>query len=79
MRLYKKYIQVVVHFNEQGEIMPLFILFDGKKYQIDRVLQIKKSASQVGGAGILYQCRIQNNVRNLFYERTRWFIESYHP
>lgn len=76
MKLYKKYIDVVVHISPQGEVMPLFIIFNSRKYAIDKVLQIKKSSSSVGGSGILYQCRIQNNTRNLFLERNRWFIES---
>lgn len=78
MKLYKKYIDVVIHVNTLGEVMPLFIIFNSQKYPIDKVLQIKKSASPVGGSGILYECRIQNNVRNLYLERNRWFIESYH-
>ncbi|QIK57155.1 hypothetical protein G7059_04475 [Erysipelothrix sp. HDW6A] len=78
-KYYKKYIDVVVHVNQFGDMMPLFIVFDNVKYPIDKVLQIRNAASQVGGAGILYECRIQNQVRKLFFERTRWFIESYHP
>ena len=39
----------------------------------------KRQASQVGGCGILYRCRIAGVERNLFLERTRWFIESAKP
>ena len=52
---------------------------NGMEYPIDRVLEIRKSASQVGGCGILYRCRIAGVERNLFLERTRWFIESAKP
>lgn len=76
---YKKYIDVVVHMNPMGEMMPLLILFEGHKYKIDRILQIKQAHSQVGGSGVLYRCRIQNQERNLFFERNRWFIESMKP
>ncbi len=76
MKLYKKYIDVVVHVNTLGEIMPLFIVFETQKYKIEKILLIKKSSSAVGGSGILYQCEIQNSVRNIYLERNRWFIES---
>lgn len=78
MKKYKKYIDVVVHINKVGAIKPLFIIFDDEKYAIDRILQIKKAASPLGGSGILYECKIQNSVRHLFLEKDRWFIESYH-
>lgn len=76
MKLYKKYIDVVVFVNTIGEITPLFIVFEAKKYRIDQVLKIKKSTSALGGSGILYQCKIKNSVRNVYLERNRWFIES---
>ena len=76
---YKKYIDVVVHVNPYGEMMPLFILVDSKKYAIDKVLEIRNAHSQVGGSGVRYRCRIQNQERNLFYERNRWFMESMQP
>lgn len=76
-KLYKKYVDVVVHINPEGNVMPLFIIFNSIKYPIDRVLKVRKAASVVGGAGILYECQIQNQTRNLFLERTRWFIESH--
>ena len=78
-KLYKRYIDVVVHTSPLGEMTPLYILFDDTKYTIDRVLDIRNAASSVGGGGVLYQCRIHNQVRNLYFERTRWFIESNTP
>lgn len=76
---YKKYIDVVVHINPYGDIRPLIIVFNHKKYPIDKIIEIKKAHSQVGGSGIRYRCRIQNQERNLFLERNRWFIESMNP
>lgn len=76
---YKKYVDIVAHINRYGEMMPLFILVDQKKYKIDRVLEIKNAHSQVGGSGVRYRCKIQGNERYLFYERNRWFIESMKP
>lgn len=76
---YKRYIDVVAHIDRNGMIKPLIIVFDDQKYHIDKILEIKKTHSQVGGSGIRYRCRIQNQERNLFLERNRWFIESTKP
>lgn len=73
---HKEYIDVVVHINPVGDMMPLFILYNQRKYAIDRVLEIKRAYSHTGGSGIRYRCRIQNQTRHLFFERNRWFIES---
>ncbi len=77
--MYKRYIDVVALINQYGEIKPLIIVFDHQKYPIDKILDIKQAHSQVGGSGIRYRCRIQNQERNLFLEKNRWFIESTKP
>ncbi len=79
MTYYKRYVDVVVLVDKHAEMTPLFLVFDNKKYAIDRVLKIKKASSVVGGSGVLYRCRIRNQERNLFLERNRWFIESLKP
>jgi hypothetical protein len=78
-RWYKKYVDVVVLVNRYGEISPLFVVVDSFKYPIDKVLEVRNAHSQVGGSGVRYRCRIQNQERNLFYEKNRWFMESLHP
>lgn len=80
MRLYKRYVDVVVLNTKKAALTPLFIVWDNNiKYPIDKILQVKKAHSQVGGSGVLYLCLIQNQKRKLFYERDRWFIESFTP
>lgn len=80
MKLYKRYIDVVTLINKQGNMIPLTLVWDnGSKYTVDKVLEIRNATSQVGGGGVLYRCRIGGVERNLFYERTRWFIESTRP
>lgn len=78
-QLYKKYIDVIARFDKFGNIVPLSIIFDTHQYPIDRILEIKQSNSRVGGNGILYKCRIQHQVRHIYLERNRWFIESTKP
>ena len=63
-RLYKKYVDVLTVMG---------------KYEIDRVLQIRNKASSVGGCGLCYECVIQGQKRDLYFERTRWFLESTKP
>jgi hypothetical protein len=78
--LYKRYVDVLTLINKEGEMVPLIIVWDdGVKYKIDKVMEIKKAVSTVGGSGILYKCRIQGQERSLFFEKNRWFIESLHP
>lgn len=80
MNLYKRYVDMVVHVDKEGHILPKILIWDnGVQYPIDKIMEIRKAASVVGGCGILYRCRINGQVRNLFYERNRWFIESTKP
>lgn len=82
--LYKKYIEVIVHFDKEGKMTPMQIIWDdGIHYDVDKILQITQIAySQVGGGGTLYRCRIGGHERKLFFEQrevSRWFIESHKP
>lgn len=75
--LYKRYVDMLVYIDKEGVMMPKVLIWENNvQYPIERILEIRKSSSVVGGCGILYKCRIQGRVRNLFYERNRWFIES---
>lgn len=82
VELYKRYVDVIVRFTKKSDIIPLSIVWsDGREYKIDKVYTKQKRASQVGGIGICFSCRISGQRRNLFYEedRGRWFIESEKP
>lgn len=80
MELYKRYVDVILEQDKNGQIMPLYICWDnGRKYHIDKVVSRERRASQVGGCGIRYVCLIHGARRNLFLEKNRWFIESYQP
>ena len=80
MKIYKRYVDVVVLNTKDAKLRPLFIVWDNNiKYPVDNILQIKKAHSSVGGGGIMYLCLIQNQRRKLYYERDRWFIESFNP
>jgi hypothetical protein len=77
---HKTYLTVVVEFSESGKIVPLYIKWiDGRKYDIDKVLDVRPAASKVGGTNaIRYDVRILGKQRSLFYEYMvqKWYIET---
>lgn len=79
-QLYKRYLNVICECSKEGQLKPLYLRWDnGVLYKIDKVLEVRKAASQVGGNGILYRIMVQGKERKLFYELNRWFIESFTP
>lgn len=74
----KVFVDMIVIQYKSGSLKPLYLVWeDGRKYQIDKVLDIRKAASlKAGGRGIRYTCRIQGQIKNLFLEDDRWFIEK---
>ena len=74
----KQYISVTAVFDRDGNIIPRCINWDdGRRFDIDRVTDVRYAASlKAGGAGIRYTCRIRNQEKYLFLEENRWFIEG---
>ena len=74
----KQYVPVVVRFDTEGKLRPLVIEFDEEhKYQIDKVLDVRRAACQrVGGVGDCYTCRINGQVTYLWLEQGIWFVEA---
>lgn len=75
---YKRYVEMIVRYLEDGTILPLALRWDeGQLYEIDRVLDIRPAASlKAGGAGIRYTCRIQGHETYIWLEESRWFVEA---
>ncbi len=76
---YKIYVEVNVQFYPDGRMIPKEIVWEnGKKYEIDKVLDRRRAAStKAGGCGIRYTCRILGRPCYLFYEENqRWFVEA---
>lgn len=80
MKIEKKFVSVIVRFDENG-MTPLQVVWpDGRTFDIDRVLDIRHAASlKAGGNGIRYTCRIMGKEKYLFYEEDRWFVEKKCP
>jgi len=75
----KQYIDVTARFDTDGRILPVMFRWrDGRKYEMDRVTDIRRCASlKAGGIGIRYTCRILGKERYLYYDdyEHKWFVE----
>lgn len=75
----KTYVKVTVLYDEDGNVTPLSIQWeDGRDYEIDRILDIRKAAStKAGGIGIRYTIKIGRTVTYLFFDCfNKWFVEK---
>lgn len=73
----KVIVPVIAEFDTEGNLMPLsFVWEDGRRYEIDRVLDVRRAASlRAGGGGIRYTCRVRGRQTFLFREEDHWFME----
>ena len=82
----KVYVGVQADFREDGVMLPREITWeDGRKFPIDRVVDIRQAASlKAGGQGDRYTIMVGGHQCYLFFERSsavsgnnigRWFVE----
>jgi hypothetical protein len=73
----KIYVSVKAIFYPDGGFKPTsFIWENGREYEIEKVVDIRRAASmKAGGTGIRYTCKVQNKEVYLFLEEDRWFME----
>lgn len=74
----KVYVDVLAEFTKDGLLIPKQITWeDGRKYEITRVVDIKRMAStKAGGVGERYLCVVNNKKVSLYYEdNNMWFME----
>ena len=71
-------LDIIVEHKKDGRAMPKTIVWDdGRKFNIDKILDIRRAACQsVGGVGDRYTCRIQGQESYLWYEKGRWFVAA---
>lgn len=74
----KKYVDMIVHYTEDGQIIPLAVRWSPDElFEIDRVLDVQRAASlKAGGAGIRYTCRIKGREKYIWLEEDRWFVDA---
>ena len=67
-----------MRFDLEGRMTPLEIRWeDGTRYEIDRVLDVRRAASlKAGGQGMRYTVRINGHSTYLFFEAPAWFVEG---
>ena len=78
------YVELLARYSKDGTMMPAVLKWeDGQSYEIDRVLDVRRAASEAGSMGVRYTVRIMGKERRLFFEDTytetgkpRWFVES---
>ena len=68
---------MIAKMQDDGKIIPLTILWEnGKTFNIDKVLDIRKKASTKGGGkGLRYTCKILGQERFLWLDDNIWFVE----
>lgn len=74
----KVFVGVTTDWTPDGTIIPTLIKWeDGRKFVVDRILDVRPAASlKVGGAGIRYTIRVHGKETFLFLEQERWFVEA---
>ena len=71
-------LNIVVLHTEDGKSIPKTILWeDGRRFSIDKVLDIRKAAAlKCGGIGTRYICKVCNKEVAIFDEDGCWFLEK---
>ncbi|SDD90665.1 hypothetical protein [Sporomusa acidovorans] len=74
---YKLFVKITTEHDTDGRIKPILLHWeDGRKFEIDKVLDVRQAASlKAGGQGMRYTCRIAGKEVYLFHDEGRWFIE----
>ena len=78
------YVEMLASFGADGTMRPVQIKWeDGQLFEIDRVLDVRRAASDAGSTGLRYTVKIMGHTRYVFFEdvysdtgQTRWFVES---
>ncbi|MDR0916436.1 MAG: hypothetical protein LBN02_04530 [Oscillospiraceae bacterium] len=77
----KVYVDVTEDRTKDGQILPRsFVWEDGRRYEIDRVVEVRRAASlRAGGIGMRYKVMIQGRERFMWLEDSngggKWFVE----
>ena len=77
----KVYVHVNTDHLADGRVFPRFIIWeDGKRYKVDKIIDIRPAASlKAGGAGVRYTIRVGKRETYMFLEEghgvNRWFME----
>ena len=76
--MHKEFVGVTTQWTPDGKIIPTEIQWeDGRKFTVDRVLDVRPAASlTAGGTGIRYTIRVRGKETFLFRAQYLWFLEA---
>lgn len=74
--VYKYYVDVITKIDKNGRLYPLSICWENKVYKIDKILSMQEKMSLTGGCGICFECRFGKQIRHLYWEKDKWFLET---
>ena len=71
-------LDIIVRHTPEGKAIPKTILWkDGRRFSIDKILDIRRAAAlKCGGIGTRYICKICNKEVAIFDEDGCWFLEK---
>ena len=74
---FKVYVSVTAELSDEGVITPLsFVWENGRRYSIDRVLDVREAPSlKAGGLGLRFTCMVRGRQTYLFLYENRWYME----
>ena len=74
----KVFVDVLIQYTTEGGKVPLGIQWeDGRRSSIDRVIDVRKTASLMAeGKGLRYTCRVKGKQLYLYSEEDSWYIET---
>ena len=78
------YVDININFSPDGTMTPVLIKWeDGTMYEIDKVIDVRRAASEAGSMGVRYTVEIMGHIRRVFFEdvysstgKARWFVET---
>ena len=73
----KVYVDVILRQDKDGKTRPLSITYeDGVTYPVDRMVDVRRAASSVGGCGKRYTIYVRGQQTYLYEDRNLWFVEA---
>lgn len=73
---FKKYVNVLEIRRKDGTLEPKEIIFDNKRYKIEKFEFKQYGNSHAGSGGKHYTIWINGHVHEMFLEKDKWFIET---
>lgn len=76
----KVYVCVNADYTTEGKILPRwFVWEDGRRFSVDRILDVQRAASRkAGGFGLCYTVRVLGKETSIWFDdyEQKWFMEG---